>query len=163
MYIQIKIVYFHFFHMKYFIDCNTRNKAYERKRKSRSCRQSIQAFAESKFTDWKGEPTYIFYVVEGKEFEDLDIVVSKMKHWAHRLYPKLPFDDVTKQISNLGKKMQIQTNLKKIRMGEDVDPYFDKDVVDKDEDRNMGSDIEQDEKDKDEVERYVLYLFLNVL
>ena len=79
-----------------------------------------------------------------------------MKHWAHRLYPKLPFDDVTKQISNLGKKMQIQTNLKKIRMGEDVDPYFDKDVVDKDEDRNMGSDFEQDEKDKDEVERYVL-------
>ena len=105
--------------------------------------------------------TYIFYVTEGKEFEDLDIVVSKMKHWAHRLYPKLPFDDVTKQISNLGKKMQIQTNLKKIRMGEDVDPYFDKDVVDKDEDRNMGSDFEQDEKDKDEVERYVLYLFLN--
>ena len=99
--------------------------------------------------------TYIFYVAEGKEYEDLDIVVSKMKHWAHRLYPKLPFDDVTKQISNLGKKMQIQTNLKKIRMGEDVDPYFDKDVVDKDEDRNMGSDIEQDEKDKDEVERYV--------
>ena len=79
-----------------------------------------------------------------------------MKHWAHRLYPKLPFDDVTKQISNLGKKMQIQTNLKKIRMGEDVDPYFDKDVVDKDEDRNMGSDMEQDGNDKDEVERYVL-------
>ena len=46
-------------------------------------------------------------------------------------------------------------------MGEDVDPYFDKDVVDKDEDRNMGSDFEQDEKDKDEVERYVLYLQLN--
>ena len=84
-----------------------------------------------------------------------------MKHWAHRLYPKLPFDDVTKQISNLGKKMQIQTNLKKIRMGEDVDPYFDKDVVDKDEDRNMGSDFEQDDKDKDEVERYVLYLQIN--
>ena len=41
-------------------------------------------------------------------------------------------------------------------MGEDVDPYFDKDVVDKDEDRNMGSDMEQDGNDKDEVERYVL-------
>ena len=89
----------------------------------------------------------------------MDIVVSKMKHWAHRLYPKLPFDDVTKQINNLGKKMQIQTNLKKIRMGDDVDPLYDKDVVDKDENNGSGSDMEHDENNKDDVQRYVLYLF----
>ena len=28
-----------------------------------------------------------------------------MEHWAHRLYPKLPFDDVTDRIAVLGKKM----------------------------------------------------------
>ena len=96
---------------------------------------------------------YIFRL-EGKEYEDLDIVINKMKHWAHRLYPKLPFDDVTKQIGNLGKKMQIQTNLKKIRMGEDVDPYFDKDVVDKDDQKDIGSDGEPMDTANDDVQRY---------
>ena len=96
---------------------------------------------------------YIFRL-EGKEYEDLDIVINKMKHWAHRLYPKLPFDDVTKQIGNLGKKMQIQTNLKKIRMGEDVDPYFDKDIVDKDDQKDIGSDDEPMDTGNDDVQRY---------
>ena len=31
--------------------------------------------------------------------------MKKMEHWAHRLYPKLPFDDVTDRIAVLGKKM----------------------------------------------------------
>ena len=96
---------------------------------------------------------YIFRL-EGKEYEDLDVVINKMKHWAHRLYPKLPFDDVTKQIGNLGKKMQIQTNLKKIRMGEDVDPYFDKDVVDKDDQNGIGSDDDPMDTGNDDVQRY---------
>ena len=30
--------------------------------------------------------------------------MKKMEHWAHRLYPKLPFDDVTDRIAVLGKK-----------------------------------------------------------
>ena len=32
-------------------------------------------------------------------FEDLDKAMGKMEHWAHRLYPKLPFDDVMSRIS----------------------------------------------------------------
>ena len=77
-----------------------------------------------------------------------------MKHWAHRLYPKLPFDDVTKQINNLGKKMLIQTNLKKIRIGEDVDPYFDKDIAENDDQKSIASDEEdQIKNDKDDVQR----------
>merc|ERR1719317_1349866 len=28
----------------------------------------------------------------GHEFEDLDVLMKGMEHWAHRLYPKLPFD-----------------------------------------------------------------------
>ena len=40
----------------------------------------------------------------GHEYSDLDEVMKKMEHWAHRLYPKLPFDDVTDRIAVLGKK-----------------------------------------------------------
>ena len=40
-------------------------------------------------------------------FEDLDRAMKKMEHWAHRLYPKLPFDDTMARISVLGKKMAV--------------------------------------------------------
>ena len=40
-------------------------------------------------------------------FEDLDRAMKKMEHWAHRLYPKLPFDDTMARISVLGKKMTV--------------------------------------------------------
>ena len=39
-----------------------------------------------------------------------------MEHWAHRMYPKLPFDDVMKRTSVLGKKMTVQCYLKKMRL-----------------------------------------------
>jgi len=55
-------------------------------------------------------------------FEDLDRAMHKMEHWAHRLYPKLPFDDVMARISVLGKKMAIQTHVKRARMG--LDPVI---------------------------------------
>ena len=95
----------------------------------------------------------IYLISEGKEFEDLDIVIDRMQHWAHRLYPKLPFDDVTKQILHVGKKMQIQTNVKKIRMGEDLDPIFTTDVNGKKEILNSSDDEEPPKNDEDEVER----------
>ena len=41
-------------------------------------------------------------------FEDLDRAMQKMEHWAHRMYPKLPFDNTMARVSVLGKKMQIQ-------------------------------------------------------
>ena len=70
------------------------------------------------------------------------------------MYPKLPFDDVTKQIANLGKKMQIQTNVKRIRLGLGVDPYFDKDVTEKDnEDDDPNQANQKDQTADDEVER----------
>ena len=43
-------------------------------------------------------------------FEDLDRAMKKMEHWAHRMYPKLPFDDTMARVSVLGKKMQIQVS-----------------------------------------------------
>lgn len=42
---------------------------------------------------------------KGHEFEDLDVVMKKMEHWAHRLFPKLPFNSVLDIIANrLGKR-----------------------------------------------------------
>ncbi len=43
-------------------------------------------------------------------FDDLDKAMKKMEHWAHRLYPKLPFDDVMARISVLGKKMTVHVS-----------------------------------------------------
>ena len=41
----------------------------------------------------------------GHEFEDLDVGMKKMEHWAHRLFPKLPFNSVLDIIANrLGKR-----------------------------------------------------------
>jgi len=54
----------------------------------------------------------------GHEFEDLDVVMKKMEHWAHRLFPKLPFNSVLDIIANrLGKRKVVQTHVKKIRLG----------------------------------------------
>jgi TIMELESS-interacting protein len=43
-------------------------------------------------------------------FEDLDKAMKRMEHWAHRLYPMLPFDDVMARISVLGKKMAVHVS-----------------------------------------------------
>ena len=37
---------------------------------------------------------------KGKEFDDLDSVMKKLEIWAHRLYPKLPFDNVIDVIAD---------------------------------------------------------------
>ena len=80
-------------------------------------------------------------------FEDLDRAMHKMEHWAHRLYPKLPFDDVMARISVLGKKMAIQTHLKRTRMG--LDPVIIGPISAKNSDNeDNGGD------EKDETKRY---------
>ena len=88
----------------------------------------------------------------------MDIVIDRMKHWAHRLYPKLPFDDVTKQIAHVGKKMQVQANVKKMRLGMDLDPHFEKDVADEDDEENQDPTKKQQQNQEDDVERYLIYL-----
>jgi len=66
---------------------------------------------EHEFKDWKS-------LGKGREFEDLDIVMKKMEHWAHRLFPKLPFDGVLQVLANReGKKKTVATHVKKIRLG----------------------------------------------
>jgi len=59
---------------------------------------------------------YLSNLGKGEEFRDLDKMMKRLEHWAHRLYPKLPFDDVMGRISQLGKKKNVQVK----------DPYLPK-------------------------------------
>lgn len=45
---------------------------------------------------------------KGHEKDDLNLVMKTLELWAHRLFPKLPFDDTLKQIEKLGSKKQVQ-------------------------------------------------------
>lgn len=49
---------------------------------------------------------------KGHEKEDLDILLKRLEHWAHRLFPKLPFKDTLEQLEKLGSKKNVQVHYK---------------------------------------------------
>ncbi|XP_065341429.1 TIMELESS-interacting protein [Cloeon dipterum] len=53
----------------------------------------------------------------GHELQDLELVLGKMQHWAHRLFPSYTFDDCLDKMEKLGSKKNVMVHLKKIRMG----------------------------------------------
>ncbi|XP_027544188.1 TIMELESS-interacting protein isoform X2 [Neopelma chrysocephalum] len=53
---------------------------------------------------------------KGHEAEDLKTLIQHMEHWAHRLFPKLQFEDFIDRVENLGNKKEVQTCLKRIRL-----------------------------------------------
>ncbi|XP_061743443.1 TIMELESS-interacting protein isoform X2 [Nerophis ophidion] len=53
---------------------------------------------------------------KGHEAEDVRLLVQKMENWAHRLYPKLQFEDFIHRVEKLGAKKEVQTCLKRIRL-----------------------------------------------
>ncbi|XP_046438773.1 TIMELESS-interacting protein-like [Daphnia pulex] len=54
---------------------------------------------------------------KGHEKSDLETVLSQMEHWAHRLFPKLPFDDCIESVAKLGNNKSVQVYMKRFRMG----------------------------------------------
>ena len=54
---------------------------------------------------------------KGREREDLDVIMKKLEHWAHRLFPKYNLDDTLAVIENIGKKQVIHTYMNRYRMG----------------------------------------------
>lgn len=54
---------------------------------------------------------------KGYEKQDLNNVVKRLEHWAHRLYPNYNFDDFLATTEKLGKKKQIQTFMYRYRQG----------------------------------------------
>ncbi|XP_026711860.1 TIMELESS-interacting protein isoform X2 [Athene cunicularia] len=53
---------------------------------------------------------------KGHEAEDLKTLIQHMEHWAHRLFPKLQFEDFVDRVESLGSKKEVQTCLKRIRL-----------------------------------------------
>ncbi|XP_010164015.2 LOW QUALITY PROTEIN: TIMELESS-interacting protein, partial [Antrostomus carolinensis] len=53
---------------------------------------------------------------KGHEAEDLKTLIQHMEHWAHRLFPKLQFEDFIDKVESLGNKKEVQTFLKRIRL-----------------------------------------------
>ncbi|XP_072494582.1 TIMELESS-interacting protein-like [Notamacropus eugenii] len=53
---------------------------------------------------------------KGHEAEDLKTLIRHMEHWAHRLFPKLQFEDFIGRVERLGNKKEVQTCLKRIRL-----------------------------------------------
>ncbi|XP_037082396.1 TIMELESS-interacting protein-like [Pollicipes pollicipes] len=66
----------------------------------------------------------------GHEQADLAVLMAKLQHWAHRMFPKMPFDSALERIEKLGKTKPVHTNVRKIRMGLSVLPT----VIDDDDD-----------------------------
>lgn len=40
--------------------------------------------------------------------EDLRLLMQKMENWAHRLFPKLQFEDFIDKVEKLGAKKEVQ-------------------------------------------------------
>lgn len=59
-----------------------------------------------------------FKTKEGHEFSDLNNMMAKYEYWAHRLYPKMKFNDVIERLEKLGEKREIRAQLNNLRMGE---------------------------------------------
>ncbi|KAL2089024.1 hypothetical protein ACEWY4_015923 [Coilia grayii] len=53
---------------------------------------------------------------KGHEADDLRVLMQRMENWAHRLYPKLQFEDFIDKVESLGAKKDVQTCLKRIRL-----------------------------------------------
>nr|XP_012614167.1 TIMELESS-interacting protein [Microcebus murinus] len=83
---------------------------------------------------------------KGHEAEDLKTLIRHMEHWAHRLFPKLQFEDFIDRIEYLGNKKEVQTCLKRIRL--DL-PIVHEDFVSNDDDigENNSHDITATELD----------------
>ncbi|XP_069572038.1 TIMELESS-interacting protein isoform X1 [Brachyistius frenatus] len=76
---------------------------------------------------------------KGHEAEDLRLLMQKMENWAHRLYPKLQFEDFIDKVEKLGAKKEVQTCLKRIRL--DM-PLTHEDFMGKDDEEEVRPEVE---------------------
>ncbi|KAK3097962.1 hypothetical protein FSP39_014852 [Pinctada imbricata] len=87
---------------------------------------------------------------KGHEAQDLQIIMRYLEHWAHRLFPKMPFDEVLERIEKLGTKNEVKTCIKKMRLdmpvlNEDFIKNNDgEDDIDDNTDKNKQGDIDAD-------------------
>lgn len=56
------------------------------------------------------------YKGKGHELQDVNALMARMQHWAHRAFPKMKFDDALTIVEGLTKKRIIQTHMTKYRL-----------------------------------------------
>ncbi|KAL3176286.1 hypothetical protein MRX96_010601 [Rhipicephalus microplus] len=54
---------------------------------------------------------------QGHELHDLDTTMSLLEHWGHRLFPQMDSNNFFSNLERLGMKREIQTYMRKLRMG----------------------------------------------
>lgn len=62
----------------------------------------------SREVHWRGK---------GHELQDLDTALSVLEHWGHRLFPQMDSNNFFGQLEKLGMKREVQTYMRKLRMG----------------------------------------------
>lgn len=60
---------------------------------------------------------------KGHESEDLNTVINRLEQWTHRLFPRYTFDDAIDKLEKLGKKNEVKTMLKRMRLGMDDNDF----------------------------------------
>jgi len=79
---------------------------------------------------------------KGHEAHDLDLYLSKMEHWAHRMFPKMVFDEVIERCDRLYKtKKLVKTTLIRMRNGDNL--------LDDDDVAREGDDVGFNDDDDD--------------
>ncbi|MBN3281712.1 TIPIN protein, partial [Polyodon spathula] len=83
---------------------------------------------------------------KGHEAEDLKVLMQHMEHWAHRLYPKLQFEDFIDKLEVLGNKKEVQTCLKRIRLDMPLthEDFMTKDDAVEDDELNRSAHLFED-------------------
>uniref|UniRef100_UPI00398EA4A3 TIMELESS-interacting protein isoform X2 n=1 Tax=Pristiophorus japonicus TaxID=55135 RepID=UPI00398EA4A3 len=76
---------------------------------------------------------------KGHESEDVKTLLWHMEHWAHRLFPKLQFEEFINKVEALGGKKEVQTCLKRIRLDLPIthEDYISNEVVENEDDRGI--------------------------
>lgn len=79
---------------------------------------------------------------KGYERDDLNMVMKKMEHWAHRCYPAYTFDDFIARVETLGRKKEMQTHMYRYRRGLLEDETKRNEIVEDNENMESASQME---------------------
>lgn len=77
---------------------------------------------------------------KGYERKDLNEIMRRLQHWAHRMYPSYKFDDVVATIERLSKKKPLQVHMSKYRLG-----MLQPELIPDDHKDNEEEEIQEDE------------------
>jgi len=65
-----------------------------------------------------------FSEAKNSEYENLDLFLSRLESWTHKLYPKWPRETTLQKIEMLGKKKVVRNTLVRIRTNDPTDEFM---------------------------------------